>query len=158
METSMLLVHKFFTSEFKITLQNVHFSYFTLCMRLRKMKAYTIQYTHKQRNTHKCKSFAIGNRGCVCDVHVYVHVYVYTQFIQREQIGSTTMPFRNSAFYILAEFSFHMIRSHFSSSNCTTGPVYTMYVRVCVRMCALCRMLETSCASHWLFAHLYINM
>lgn len=102
---------------------------------------------NQQTNEHSCKSCAaaVGNKACVRWARVCVCMCV--RFTQREQIGSTTMPFRNSAFYLRAEFSFHMIRSDCSSSNWNHRPVLDV-----------CCMLQTSCASLWLFAHPCINI
>ena len=68
----------------------------------------------------------------VCGMCVY-------NFIQRERTGSMTIPFENSAFYLLTQFPFRMIRSH------SQLKLYRCPLCCCVRCAAATYALNIMC-------------
>lgn len=106
----MLLVHKFFIpfipNENHIGACKFlsYFKYIVCNGNDSQREMYNVHRAHRRTNkltdVYSCKSFAtVGNKACVRWVRVCVCMCV--RFTQREQIGSTTMPFRISAFYAL---------------------------------------------------------
>lgn len=151
----MLLVHKFFIpfipNENHIGACKFlsYFKYIVCNGNDSQQEMYNVHRAHRRTNkltdVYSCKSFvAVGNKACVRWVRVCVCVCVCT--IHSEGTNRVNDHAISNFGILRAEFSFHMIRSDGSSSNCT------------IDRCDVCCMLQTSYASHWLFAHPYINM